>query len=139
MKRLKYSLLSMLLLGCSDEEYGFKPSDDVLANNYFEQYLKDAGIPYSKNPDGFFLSDKNNIERMRPLASKANEKVLSTSSVRISGECEESIVMSMIKDTDLIYDWSSDGDAAVIRTNKADADRANLLGIISIAKRDCTD
>ena len=142
MKHLFTILLCVVALsGCFKfepaKEAVFKPGEDPLADAIFRKLLDQAEIGYTIREDGFYISEKSNLEKMKSLSREAYSQINKTSEVQLSGECaRHKISEILIGVTFVTYEKSGE---LYIRSTSSAFDENNIMGKVVATQRECDE
>ena len=95
-------LLVLLLCSCSSEIDSFYPSNDPLDIKSFERALKEAGVKYSIDSKGFYLTSENDRQKMNKII-KAREKDIYYIGIPAYKPCAAKLMRSYLKNNNILF------------------------------------
>ena len=130
-------LFLVLMSGCQKADKAEIRLNDPLADLVFESFLIDAEIEYTKQPNGFYVSELDNLDAMEQFVEKAYESLNSTTKIDLKSPCVEVELSAYLDKKDAIFLIEKGSDNAILRTSTVDFEKLDVVSNIVAAEDRC--
>lgn len=113
------------------------PGNDPLVNLVYARLLTENGIVFSINKDGYYVSEKINLDKMVALTEEAHKQASSTTETRLISDCVAERVKGMLDGE--IYEISQAGRELFIKAPTSIFNEAKITDKVILAEQECDD
>lgn len=139
MKNIIFFALCLILSGCFKfepvKEAIISPSNDQLVNLIYAKLLTENGIVFSISEDGYYVSEKINLDKMEALTEEAHEQASNATKTRLISSCVVERVKGMLDDE--IYEVSQVGEEMFINAPTSIFHEAKITDKVFLAEQEC--
>ncbi|MCR9104479.1 MAG: hypothetical protein NXI15_04240 [Gammaproteobacteria bacterium] len=111
------------------------PGDDPLANLIFQELLNSSDIQYSRDSDGYYVSELENRDTMEELALKAHDQLRNVSQIQLGNPCVIDQLNEKLQGVTYFVGKNERG--SYLRAPTSTYERNEIVSKVAAAERDC--
>ena len=111
------------------------PGDDPLANLIYQDLLDSNDIEYTRNTDGYYISELENRDTMDELALQAHDQLRNVSQIQLDNPCVIDHLNEQLQG--VIYLVGENERGTFLRAPTYTYERHEIVSKIAAAEREC--